>query len=123
MQGIEKRKKRVGVSVADSTQMLKGILDGCILSIIEEGEIYGYELAEKLQSYGFTSFSEGTIYPLLLRMQKDGLLSSIQRKSTAGPKRKYYSLTQKGQDELAQFLIRWTEMKKSVETIINKGGH
>lgn len=123
MQGIEKRKKRVGVSVADSTQMLKGILDGCILSIIEEGEIYGYELAEKLKSYGFTSFSEGTIYPLLLRMQKDGLLSSIQRKSTAGPKRKYYSLTQKGQDELAQFLIRWTEMKKSVETIINKGGH
>lgn len=109
------------MDVADSTQMLKGILDGCILSIITEGEIYGYELAEKLQGYGFSSFSEGTIYPLLLRMQKDGLLSSVQRKSTAGPKRKYYSLTQKGEDELEQFLIRWAEMKGSVETVINKG--
>lgn len=110
------------MDVADSTQMLKGILDGCILSIIKEGEIYGYELAEKLQGYGFSSFSEGTIYPLLLRMQKDGLLSSVQRKSTAGPKRKYYTLTPKGEEELEQFLARWADMKKSVETVINKGG-
>lgn len=109
--------------MADSTQMLKGILDGCILSIIKEGEIYGYELAEKLQGNGFSSFSEGTIYPLLLRMQKDDLLSSVQRKSTAGPKRKYYSLTKKGEEELEQFLTRWAELKKSVETVINKGGH
>jgi len=108
--------------MADSTQMLKGILDGCILSIIAEGEIYGYELAEKLQSYGFQSFSEGSIYPLLLRMQKEGLISSVQRKSTAGPKRKYYSLTTEGQIELTQFLERWANLKRSVDTVINKGG-
>lgn len=102
--------------------MLKGILDGCILSIIAEGEIYGYELAEKLQSYGFQSFSEGSIYPLLLRMQKEGLISSVQRKSTAGPKRKYYSLTTEGQMELTQFLERWANLKRSVDTVINKGG-
>lgn len=109
--------------MADSTQMLKGILDGCILSIIGEGEIYGYELAEKLQSYGFQSFSEGSIYPLLLRMQKEGLVSSVQRKSTAGPKRKYYSLTATGEAELAQFLERWADLKRSVDTVINKGGN
>ena len=109
--------------MADSTQMLKGILDGCILSIIKEGEIYGYELAEKLQSYGFHAFSEGTIYPLLLRMQKEGLVSSVQRKSTAGPKRKYYSLTQKGEEELVLFLARWAELKQSVENVISKGGN
>ncbi|MGM0898336.1 MAG: PadR family transcriptional regulator [Bacillota bacterium] len=108
--------------MADSTQMLKGILDGCILSIIAEGEIYGYELAEKLQSYGFQSFSEGSIYPLLLRMQKEGLVSSVQRKSTAGPKRKYYSLTASGEMELTKFLERWADLKRSVDTVITKGG-
>ncbi|MBT2692740.1 PadR family transcriptional regulator [Bacillus sp. ISL-55] len=106
--------------MADTTQMLKGILDGCLLSIIKEGEIYGYELAAKLESYGFHSFSEGTIYPLLLRMQKEGLVSTTLRKSTAGPKRKYYSLTEKGEQELEQFIIRWTQLSSSVNNVLNK---
>ncbi len=108
--------------MADTTQMLKGILDGCLLSIIKEGEIYGYELAAKLESYGFHSFSEGTIYPLLLRMQKEGLVSTTLRKSTAGPKRKYYSLTEKGEQELEQFIIRWTQLSSSVNNVLNKRG-
>lgn len=109
--------------MADTTQMLKGILDGCLLSIIKEGEIYGYELAAKLESYGFYSFSEGTIYPLLLRMQKEGLVSTTLRKSTAGPKRKYYSLTEKGEQELEQFIIRWTQLSSSVNNVLKKGGN
>jgi PadR family transcriptional regulator, regulatory protein PadR len=108
--------------MADTTQMLKGILDGCLLSIIKEGEIYGYELAAKLESYGFHSFSEGTIYPLLLRMQKEGLVSTTLRKSTAGPKRKYYSLTEKGEQELEQFIIRWTQLSSSVNNVLIKRG-
>jgi PadR family transcriptional regulator, regulatory protein PadR len=108
--------------MADTTQMLKGILDGCLLSIIKEGEIYGYELAAKLESYGFHSFSEGTIYPLLLRMQKEGLVSTTLRKSTAGPKRKYYTLTEKGEQELEQFNIRWTQLSASVNNVLNKRG-
>lgn len=108
--------------MADSTQMLKGILDGCILAIIQEGEIYGYELTEKLHSYGFHSFGEGTIYPLLLRMQKEGLVTSVLRESTAGPKRKYYQLSELGEKELNNFKERWTDLKLSVEKVINKGG-
>ncbi|WP_079504704.1 PadR family transcriptional regulator [Mesobacillus jeotgali] len=108
--------------MADTTQMLKGILDGCLLSIIKEGEIYGYELAAKLESYGFHSFSEGTIYPLLLRMQKEGLVTTTLRKSTAGPKRKYYSLTKKGEQELEQFIIRWTQLSSSVNNVLIKRG-
>lgn len=111
-----------GEQMADSSQMLKGILDGCILSIIQEGEIYGYELAEKLQSYGFQSFSEGTIYPLLLRMQKENLVTTTLKKSTAGPKRKYYSLTPKGEEELEQFKMRWAEISLAVNNVLNKGG-
>nr|WP_244950981.1 PadR family transcriptional regulator [Rummeliibacillus suwonensis] len=103
-----------------STQMLKGIIDGCILAIIQEKEIYGYELAEKLEQYGFDSFSEGTIYPLLIRMQKEELVTSTLKKSTAGPKRKYYSLTQKGKNELQQFMVRWDKLQNSVNHVLYK---
>ncbi|WP_146549918.1 PadR family transcriptional regulator [Rummeliibacillus suwonensis] len=100
--------------------MLKGIIDGCILAIIQEKEIYGYELAEKLEQYGFDSFSEGTIYPLLIRMQKEELVTSTLKKSTAGPKRKYYSLTQKGKNELQQFMVRWDKLQNSVNHVLYK---
>jgi len=104
-----------------TTQMLKGIIDGCILSIIHEGEVYGYELAAKLDSYGFESFSEGTIYPILIRLQKDQLIQSTLKKSTAGPKRKYYSLTEKGVEELAGFQKRWDHLSSTVNQILHKG--
>ncbi|WP_042460206.1 PadR family transcriptional regulator [Neobacillus dielmonensis] len=107
--------------MADTTQMLKGILDGCLLAIINEGETYGYELAAKLESYGFQSFSEGTIYPLLLRMQREKLVTATLRKSTAGPKRKYYTLTEKGRHELGEFIQRWEQLSASVEHVLNKG--
>lgn len=106
--------------MADTTQMLKGILDGCLLAIIKEGEIYGYELAAKLESYGFLSFSEGTIYPLLLRMQKEGLVCTTLRKSTAGPKRKYYSLTEKGELELIEFIERWEHLSGAVDNVLSR---
>ncbi|MBN6886518.1 PadR family transcriptional regulator [Cytobacillus horneckiae] len=101
-----------------TTQMLKGIIDGCILAIIHEKEIYGYELAEKLEQYGFDSFSEGTIYPLLMRMQKEELVTSTLKKSTAGPKRKYYSLTSKGEQELRKFIKRWKLLQSSVNSVL-----
>ncbi|MGE7118995.1 PadR family transcriptional regulator [Peribacillus sp. NPDC046944] len=101
-----------------TTQMLKGLIDGCILAIIHEKEVYGYELAEKLEQYGFDSFSEGTIYPLLIRFQKEELVTSTLKKSTAGPKRKYYSLTQKGEEELQQFIQRWDKIQSSVNSVL-----
>ena len=100
--------------------MLKGILDGCLLAIMKEKEVYGYELAEKLESYGFHSFSEGTIYPLLMRMQKEELVTSTLKNSTAGPKRKYYSLTPKGEAELALFIERWNDLQKNVNRVLQK---
>ncbi|WP_031547092.1 MULTISPECIES: PadR family transcriptional regulator [Salinicoccus] len=98
--------------------MLKGILDGCLLAIIKNKEVYGYELADKLESYGFHSFSEGTIYPLLLRMQKEELVTSTLKKSTAGPRRKYYSLTAKGEKELEMFIKRWGDLQTNVNNVV-----
>ncbi|WP_243293036.1 PadR family transcriptional regulator [Bacillus sp. FJAT-47783] len=102
------------------TQMMKGILDGCLLAIINGKECYGYEMAERLSEYGFDNVSEGTIYPLLMRMQREGLVTSVRRESIAGPKRKYYSLTVEGKQALDSFLIRWRQLEKSVNSIIMK---
>lgn len=98
--------------------MMKGILEGCMLAIIKNKEVYGYELAEKLEKYGFHSFSEGTIYPLLLRMKKEKLITSTLKRSTAGPKRKYYSLTEKGEKELESFIKRWEDLQSSVNRVL-----
>lgn len=100
------------------TQMMKGILDGCLLAIINGKECYGYEMAERLSEYGFSTISEGTIYPLLMRMQREGLVTSVRKDSTAGPKRKYYSLTNDGKQALEGFLTRWSQLEKSVNNII-----
>lgn len=104
--------------MSSTTQMLKGIIDGCLLAIIKNKEVYGYELAEKLESYGFESFSEGTIYPLLMRMQKKELVKSTFKKSTAGPRRKYYSLTPKGELELQNFMGRWGILQNNVNKVL-----
>ncbi|MEH7011440.1 PadR family transcriptional regulator [Neobacillus niacini] len=102
------------------TQMMKGILDGCLLAIIAKKECYGYEMAESLSAYGFDTISEGTIYPLLMRMQREGLVTSVLRNSTAGPKRKYYSLTNEGQQALNDFLSRWVQLEKCVNAVIKQ---
>lgn len=102
-----------------TTQMLKGIIDGCMLTIISRKEVYGYELAELLASYGFTSISEGTIYPILLRMQKEELVTSKMKKSTAGPRRKYYYITEKGMVELKRFQKRWELLERNVDNVLN----
>ena len=71
-----------------SSQMLKGTLEGCILQIISRRETYGYEIAEPLMRYGFGKIAEGTIYPLLLRLERNGLVLTEYRPSELGPKRK-----------------------------------
>lgn len=101
-----------------TTQMLKGIIDGCMLAIIARKEVYGYEITELLAAYGFTAMSEGTIYPILLRMQKEELVTSKSKKSTAGPRRKYYYITEKGEAELHAFKERWAVLQGNVDKVL-----
>ncbi len=103
------------------SQMLKGTLSGCILAIISRSETYGYEIAETLSDYGFGRIAEGTIYPLLLRLEKNGLVSTQYRSSELGPKRKYYSLTPHGREELDSFIGSYGELSAAVENAINGG--
>lgn len=103
-----------------SSQMLKGILEGCLLGIIEKGETYGYEMIEKLEAYGFQMISEGSIYPVLMRMQKEGFVQSVMKESPSGPKRKYYTLTAVGQEEYEEFKVRWNDLSDSVNRLVKE---
>lgn len=100
------------------SQMLKGVLEGCILYIISQEEVYGYELSTKLNQYGFTFVSEGSIYPLLLRMQKEKLIAGTLKASSLGPKRKYYHVTDKGFEQLEEFKRSWGMVSTTVNNLL-----
>lgn len=106
--------------MADRSQFLRGTLEGCILKIIDRCETYGYEIAQKLQQYGFSEISEGTIYPLLLRLEKNGMIDSVKKESAYGPKRKYYRLTAAGKKEIQEFYAIWCEIQSGINLIFEE---
>jgi DNA-binding PadR family transcriptional regulator len=87
--------------------MLKGVLEGCVLEIISRGETYGYEIASLLRDLGFVDVVEGTVYTILLRLEKNQMVSIEKKPSTLGPPRKFYTLTAVGRAELATFWAKW----------------
>lgn len=99
------------------SQLLKGILKSCILAIISWQTVYGYELSVKLQDYGL-AVSEGSIYPILLRLQKKELIRGEMKKSPRGPNRKYYFLTDEGAETLEEFKGIWEEIKTPVDQLM-----
>lgn len=106
------------------SQMLKGTLEGCILAAINQSELYGYEISQRLSEYGFGKIAEGTIYPLLLRLEKNNFITATYRISEVGPKRKYYKLTAEGLEELQQFIRNFQELRSAVEHLLEiQGGN
>lgn len=103
------------------SQLLKGILDGCILAVIEQESVYGYTLSQRLHEQGLIEISEGTIYPILLRLQRNGYIVGEMRPSDTGPNRKYYSLTEEGKKALTRMKIEWKEIFPAVNDILLKG--
>ena len=102
------------------SQMLKGTLDGCILGIISQREVYGYEISHQLSQLGFGAVSEGTIYPLLLRLERNGFLSATYRDSEQGPRRKYYALTDTGRQEFQTFVENFEELRQAVTALLRQ---
>ncbi len=106
-----KPKKNPMVTV--KAQMRKGILEMCILSIIEKGEIYTSDILVKLKKSELIVV-EGTLYPLLTRLKNGGMLDYTWKESTSGPPRKYFSITEEGAGFLKELQASWKQLNKSV---------
>lgn len=103
------------------TQLLKGVLEGCILSIISQKEIYGYELVQALRQAGFENIIGGTVYPLLQKLEKQGYLIGTIKPSPDGPDRKYFRLSAAGEEYLARFEAQWAQLVVKVTAILQGG--
>jgi len=100
--------------------MRKGILEFCILHIISRGEVYASDMLEELTAVKIMVV-EGTLYPLLTRLRKAGLLEYKWVESNSGPPRKYYTLTNEGREFLIKLDQTWKELLLSTNQIISKG--
>lgn len=99
------------------TEMLKGVLEGCILQVIDEGETYGYEITQRLNALGFTDVVEGTVYAILVRLERKGLVETAKRPSKLGPPRKFFSLNDAGRDQLRLFWERWSYLQARIDDL------
>lgn len=105
-----------------SSQVLKGVLDMCLLALIENEPSYGYEMVDKLQSRGLELVSEGSIYPLLSRLQKRGYIEGYFVESPGGPPRKYYRIEAAGREQLRKWATEWRTVSAGVDEVLNGEG-
>src|SRR5690554_2503508 len=104
-------------------QMLKGILPVLVIALLTERESYGYELVTRLQDAGLEDIAAGTVYPVLTRLEREGLISSRLVASPSGPARKYYLPTDAGTAHLAQAATGWRELAGTVEAVLGRIDH
>ncbi|MGV3487188.1 MAG: PadR family transcriptional regulator [Tuberibacillus sp.] len=99
------------------TEMLKGVLEGCVLEIISRGETYGYEITQQLRDLGFTDVVEGTVYTITMRLEKNNLVDIEKKPSTMGPPRKFYTLNAAGQEQLKLFWKKWEFVSSKINEL------
>jgi PadR family transcriptional regulator, regulatory protein PadR len=115
----EKQLKKLIMNIDNTaSQMRKGVLEFCILSVIKKGEAYPSDIIDKMKDANLNIF-EGTLYPLLTRLKNAELLSYRWEESTSGPPRKYFSLTEKGLAFYTELETTWFELANAVKTITN----
>jgi PadR family transcriptional regulator PadR len=103
------------------SQLRKGTLEYCVLALLRDGERYGFELVRALASVDGMVTGEGTIYPLLARLRRQGLVETTWRESDAGPPRRYYRLAPSGRATLAEFTGSWKLFRDSVDILLQAG--
>ncbi len=113
-------KHKRGMNLENITEMLKGVLEGCVLEIISRGETYGYEITQHLRDLGFTDVVEGTVYTITIRLEKNNLVNIEKKKSTVGPPRKFYTLTEAGREQLDLFWEKWGFVTNKLEELKTK---
>ena len=104
----------------EESQLLKGILEGCVLAVIADGETYGYEILANLEKSGFEALLEGTLYPVLTRLEKKGHIRCRKEKSPYGPMRKYYSVTAAGSEALNAFRANYKKITAAADAVLRE---
>ena len=104
----------------NNTQLLKGVLEYCVLKLISREPTYGYEIVMNLKQVGFSDLSESTLYPLLLRLEQQGKVTVERRPSPKGPSRKYYVVTEEGRQSRLDFRQDWGQLCKLVERVFKE---
>lgn len=100
------------------TQMRKGILEFCVLAVLRNESTYGLELTKALTSREVLLSTEGTLYPLLARLRKQGLVETWWKESPDGPPRRYYALTDEGHAAVTTFESLWAPFRRDVDSIL-----
>lgn len=107
------------VSAADSTQLLKGVLDLAVLAVLSTEDGYGYDVVRRLRDAGLKEVAEASVYGTLRRLFADGYLSSYVVPSEEGPHRKYYALTPSGKTQLVSQTLVWRDFSRSISSIVD----
>jgi PadR family transcriptional regulator PadR len=102
-----------------NVQFKKGVLELCVLTLINKKDQYGYELAQNISEK--IEMAEGTLYPLLRRLTKEDYVTTYLQESTGGPPRKYYSLTKSGKDYMEALILEWKQFSEAVNEFIEGG--
>lgn len=97
---------------------MKGVLDLCLLSLISEEPAYGYEMVEKMRKRGLEPVGEGSIYPLLTRLQKNGYVEGYTVKASSGPRRKYYRILPAGEQRLVEGRKGWRIFSDATDRVL-----
>ena len=100
------------------SQILRGALDLCLLAVIAHGPTYGYEMTKRLAERGLTTVAEGSIYPALGRLQRDGLVETFRQASDGGPPRKYYRLSPAGAVALVEWRAEWEGTRSAIDRVL-----
>lgn len=101
-----------------NTQFKKGVLELCVLVLLDRKDCYGYEMVDEISRN--ISISEGTIYPLLKRLKTENLVISYLKESKDGPPRKYYQITHLGKEKKEKLVAEWNKFAMGVNNILNK---
>jgi PadR family transcriptional regulator PadR len=108
------------IVLEDLTEMLKGVLEGCVIEIISRKETYGYEITRQLNALGFTEVVDGTVYTILVRLEKNKLVEVTKKPSDMGPPRKFFALNDAGREELRKFWEKWEFVSSKLNDLKEK---
>lgn len=100
------------------SQLRRGVLEYCVLSLLVDEELYGFDLVRRLAEVDGMVTSEGTIYPLLSRLRREGWVTTTWVESDAGPPRRYYALTESGRGALTSFTNEWHRFRDAVDQLL-----